>query len=206
MVVLVIGSLNSIGVRRSSLSEVCQNSLRELGVIKRRRAKKRDWISSHLVELYSCNNNEIWIPFLGSEYEHALHILIEAKARYKGAYSEWLSLQDSLNDIITRKFIDFLHAHHLPGHQQANVTSNDRLVHFGVLIQPEAPLDSNHPAIFSRLRTIHIRRNQLPGSHPYDERGGTKNTFLQKQERNILCNHQKYLLNEIINFFVANRV
>lgn len=199
-------TLNSIGIRRNSLSELCQNSLRELGVIKRVGSRHRDWIASHLVSLYQCNNKPLWDIFLGTEYEHAKQIVIEASVRFESAYSEWLSLQDSFNDIITRKFIEFIRARNLPGHTQRLVASNGSLIKFGSLIQANAPLDTNHSSIADHLRAIHRRRNQLPGSHPYDERGGTQNWFLRKRERDSLRLRQRSLLNELIQFLVDNSI
>ena len=56
------------------------------------------------------------------------------------------------------------------------------------------------------LRRIHKRRNQLPGSHPYDERGGAQNRFLKKRERNALKPRQQAVLNSLIGVAVAQRL
>jgi hypothetical protein len=189
-------SLNSLGFRQRHLSPLCRNSLRALGVIRRRRLIQTDWIADNLVNLYGCVNVPIWHLLLGTEYEHALQILIEAKSRYSGAYSEWLGLQDSFNDITIRYFFQFLKARGLPGHSK--LTNGAKLINYGVLISPGSPFDREYPAGAIPLRQIHNRRNQLPGSHPYDVKGGAKNRWLTKKERNNLAGAVKNSLDQII--------
>ncbi|MBL0381953.1 MAG: hypothetical protein JKP90_20500 [Desulfofustis sp. PB-SRB1] len=48
--------------------------------------------------LWAAATKKIWHLLLGTEYEHALQLLIEAKARFSGAYSDWLGLQDGFGD------------------------------------------------------------------------------------------------------------
>ena len=98
-------SLKSIGLQQQDLTPNCKIALLSLGVVRRHhRGPQPDWIAKILVNLYSCKNKAIWRGLLASEYEHALQILVEAKARFPGAPSDWLSLQDSFNDILVRKF------------------------------------------------------------------------------------------------------
>jgi hypothetical protein len=190
-------SIGSLGLRQRDLSSVCRNSLRALGVIRRHRRIQTDWIAESLVTLYGCANVPIWRLLLGSKYEHALQIFIEAKARYPGAYSEWLALQDSFNDITIRQFFSFLKAKGLPGHSK--LISGTKLVKYGSLIAVGSPFDRQYPAEAAQLRQIHNRRNQLPGSHPYDEKGGAKNRWLTKQERDDLSVAVKNTLNQIVS-------
>lgn len=137
-------SLNSIGLRPAQLSTVCQNTLRGLGIIRRRTGtRNRDYVAEHLVALYQCRTDRIWRKLLDTEYEHALQIILEARVRYDGAYSEWLSLQDSFNDILVRHFIVFLGQRGLPGSQRV-VASNGNLVKYGNLISPNSPFDQNY--------------------------------------------------------------
>ncbi|MBL0379402.1 MAG: hypothetical protein JKP90_16270 [Desulfofustis sp. PB-SRB1] len=92
-------TLASLGLRQRDLSPSCKTALASLGVIGRRhRVTQRDWISECLAELYGCSDKKIWHLLLGTEYEHALQLLIEAKARFSGAYSDWLGLQDGFGD------------------------------------------------------------------------------------------------------------
>ena len=191
-------SLNSIGTRQRDLSPLCRNSLRALGIIRRCDRSKIDWVSVKLASLYGCTEVDVWRGLLIGEYEHASQILIEAEVRFPCAYSEWLSLQDSFNDIMIRQFFGYLDSRGLPGHFKT-VARDGKLVKYGSLISQGSPFDTEFKNVATKLRQLHKRRNQLPGSHPYDEKGGTKNRWLtSKKERNTLVSALKMCLNEII--------
>lgn len=189
-------SLGALGLRQRDLSPLCRNVLRTLGVIRRRHHIATDWICEGLTALYGCRNIPIWRRLLASEYEHALQFIIEAKVRYQGTYSEWLSLQDSFNDIAIRQFFRFLISKGLPGHSSITTRSGS-LVKYGSLIGVSTPFDAQYHSIADLLRQIHRRRNSLPGSHPYDERGGARNRWLKKFERDILATKVKDALDQI---------
>ena len=157
-----------------------------IGVIRRQHKRTtRDWIAETLTSLYGCNSVSTWHELLGSEYEHAMQFLIEAKARFPGAYSEWLGLQDSFNDIVIRQLFRFLQQKVLAGHSKTQ-DKNGKLAKYGSLIAKNTPFDTAYPVVASDLRDVHQRRNKLPGSHPYDEKGGAKNKWLTKRERESL--------------------
>ncbi len=195
-------SLGALGLRQRDLSAVCRNALRSFGVIHRRQHIELDWIAERLVSIYGCADVQIWRLLLGTEYEHALQILIEAEARFPGAYSEWLGLQDSFNDITMRQFFTFLKTKGLPGHSK--LSSGGQLVKYGSLIAPGSPFDKQYPTEADHLRKIHNRRNQLPGSHPYDEKGGAKNRWLKKIERDSLAVSTRSSLEKIASVVKAN--
>jgi len=190
-------SIDTLGLHQRELSLICKNSLRALGVIRRHRRIQTDWIAESLVTLYGVVNIPIWHLLLKAEYEHALQILIEAKARYPGAYSEWLALQDSFNEITIRQFFLFLKAKGLLGHSK--LKNGTKLVKYGSLIAVETPFDKQYHAEATQLRQVHNRRNQLPGSHPYNEKGGAKNRWLTKKERDVLAVAVKNTLNQIVS-------
>ncbi len=190
-------SLNSIGLRQQQLKPICRNTLHSLGVIKKSTKQvKTDWIAKTLNELYGCNRKLIWHSLLGTEYEHALQTLVETKVRYPSAYSDWLSLQDSFNDITVRKLFEFLKTKGLTGHSKT-VGKDGALVSYGKLLAIGDPFDTTYPDIASRLRDIHYRRNKIPGSHPYDLKGGSQNKWLKRRERNSLAAKQRVAINEI---------
>jgi len=198
-------TLNKLGLRQRDLPHPCKTALLSLGVIKRRRGRsEQDWIGKILVELYRCVELPIWRDILNTEYEHALQILIEAKARFPGAYSEWLALQDSFNDIVIRQFFDFLRARGLPGHSNTRA-SNGKLIDYGKLISPGSKFDTSYPDAAKALRKVHQRRNNIPGSHPYDKKGGTRNKWLTKKERDSLVLELKLALDTISSVVDTNR-
>lgn len=191
-------SLSSIGLRQRNIPVVAANSLKSLGVIKRRTNKPQDWINSIFVDVYRCTSASVWRGLLGTEYEHALQIAIEMKARAPGVYSDWLSLQDSINDVLTRKLVSLLQTNGKISRQKL-IDKNGKLVKYGSLLDPKSPFASSYPAIADRFRDVHKRRNQLPGSHPYDERGGTRNRWLTKREQRGLIAKQRVALNDIVS-------
>lgn len=179
-------TLNALGLQPRDLPLSCETALVSLGVVRRRhRRTERDWIGQTLATLYGCKRLSIWRELLGAEYEHALQILIEAKARFPGAYSDWLWLQDSFNDIVIRQFFRFLKSKGLGGHSKTQ-DKNGRLVKYGNLIARNGPFENAHPVAARAFRCLHDRRNNLPGSHPYEEKGGAKNKWLTKKERDSL--------------------
>lgn len=196
--------LTALGMRQRDVPSSCKLALLSLGVIARRHSKiERDWISELLVSVYGCTPGS-WRLLLDSEYEHALQILIEAKARFQSARNEWLALQDSFNDAMIRKLFAFLASKGLSGHS-ATIDKKGRLIKYGSLISSGGPFDRAYPAISNSLRQMHYRRNALPGSHPYDERGGARNRWLSSRERDSLANHAKIALDAVANVIEQNK-
>ena len=178
-------TLTALRLRQRDLLRSCNTALLSLGVIRRRHRTSKDYIGDVLARLYGCERTLTWLTLLGSEYEHALQILTEAEARFPGACSEWLGLQDSFNDVVVRKFFTFLKSKKLTGHS-TTVDKTGTLVHYGSLIATGAPFDKAYPTEARALRALHDRRNRLPGSHPYSQKGGTRNRWLDKEERDSL--------------------
>ena len=178
-------SLQNLGVNRRQVGHQACRSLCALGVIRRGFRHDVDWISDRLVARYAIPARPVWRTLLGTEYEHALQILIEADACFDSARSHWLSLQDSFNDALVRQLFTYLAARGMPGHARTT-GRNGKLVDFGLLIQTGAPFDTSYPNEAGLLRDVHERRNQLPGSHPYDKKGGARNRFLRKAEQQPL--------------------
>jgi len=198
-------TLASLGLRQRDLAPSCKTALASLGVIGRRhRIAGRDWIAECLVELYGCSDKKIWHILLGTEYEHALQLLIEAKARFSGAYSDWLGLQDGFGDLATRKFFEFLQVKGLNGHSKT-VGNDGKLVDYGILLAAGNPFDRAYPEATAALRMLHDRRNKLPGSHPYDKKGGAKNKWLTKNERDLLAPKAKSALDILASAVEQNQ-
>lgn len=190
-------SLVKLGLNHQDLPLSAGISLKCLGVIRRRNNSRKDWISQVFSSVYSCNKADIWRRLFGTEYEHALQISIEMQDRCQGSRSDWLSLQDSINDILTRELIGLLHRNGYLTNQSL-VNRKNELVKYGSLIQLNSPFSNSYTSIADRFRTIHQRRNQLPGSHPYDQKGGARNRWLTKPEQTDLISRQRLALNDVI--------
>jgi len=198
-------TLGSLGLRQRDLSNTCTSTLKSLGIIRRQsRRMTRDWIGETLESLYGCKRTSVWRDLLGSEYEHALQFLIEAKARFPGAYSEWLGLQDSFADIAIRQLFIFLKQKGLAGYSKTQ-DKNGKLIKYGQLIANNSPFDKSYPAIAKDLRDLHQRRNKLPGSHPYNEKGGAKNKWLTRRDRESLIPKIKYAIDAIAMIVENNK-
>ena len=196
-------TLNSIGLRQSRLSESCQVSLHSFGIIRRARVAYKDYIRDILAKQYNCNHSAIWRLLLVSEYEYALQILTEAQARFNGAYSEWLGLQDSFNDLVTRHFFVFLEQNELDGYSKL-YDRKGNAVRYGSLIAEGNPFDRKYTTVASAFRVIHKRRNEIPNSHPYSSKG-TGNRFLKRHERDALFPLVTAALDGIANAVDENR-
>jgi len=197
-------TLTKLELRQRNLSEVCQHSLRSLGVIRRVNQVSRDWIAERLRQRYGGNPKSIWRSLLGADYEHALQILIEADAMFDVAPSNWLQLQDSFNDAVVRQFISYLRQRGLPGGSQRTMGRDGQLVKYGNLIQSTSPFAIAFPDVSARLLKIHRRRNRLPGSHPYDQRGGTQNMWLTRTERDAMLNDVENALYDVATYVFNN--
>jgi|GEM_PF-3839531 len=81
----------------------------------------------------------------------------------------------------------------------SEIDNGGRLTKYGKLIAQKSQFDKYYHSTADLLRQIHDRRNSLPGSHPYNEKGGAKNHWLKKWERNLLTNKVKNSLDQIAN-------
>lgn len=184
------------------LTPAVQATLRELRIIRSPGLGAVDQIATVLAARYDCLAQPIWRPLLGQEYGHALQILRQADALFDSHRSQWLQYQNSFNDAATRAFVGFLAKHGLPGTNKL-VRPDGGLVKFGSIVQPNGPCDRNHGVFAGAMRSCNDRRNKLPGSHPYDDKGGAKNTFLRKAEQNTLRVELQAAYNYLVSFVAA---
>ena len=196
-------TLDMIGLRQDNLQTSCKTILLSLGVIGRRRRIRKDYIGETLKKLYKCQHPFIWGEVLDSEYQHALQILVEAEARFLSARSEWLGLQDSFNDVVVRQFFDFLKNKNLNGHSKT-IGRKGELVKYGSLISKGTPFDTYYLSEARVFRHLHERRNKLPGSHPYDQKGGAQNKWLTKREQNFLVSQLRITFDKIAEVVKQN--
>ena len=191
-------TLNSLNLRQRDLSDTCNSALKSLRVIRRQQQTTRDWIGEFLQDLYQCKNTSIWRDLLGTEYEHAHHIMIEVKSRFHGDRSGWLWVQDSFFDAVIRKFFEFLVAKDIDTEKNLKtINKNGNPIGYGKLIANDGKFADRYPSIANPLRTLHGRRNRIPGSHPYDQKGGAKNKWLTKKEQGNLISEIKNVCDAI---------
>ena len=171
-----------LGLRVSDLDPVVQEVFRALGMVQRRRGAQVDQIGEILSRRFGIAFLPKWRQVLGGEYTHALQILSQAEFVYEAGRSSWLQHQDSFNDLLTRSFIDFLATWGLPGARPTTDRNGVRL-DYGVLLDANQTFGQAYPSVADPLRLAHMRRNQLPASHPHDKRTGAQNRFLTSREQ-----------------------
>ena len=70
------------------------------------------------------------------------------------------------------------------------------------MLQTVGPFAVAFPTISGNFLKNHERRNKLPGAHPYDQKGGTQNTWLTRQERDNLIFETFSALEDLSNFIL----
>lgn len=193
--------LRDFKMRSSDLRDKVQNVFKGLGIIERRKLADRDYVGELLSRLYNCSISTCWKYLLESEYEYGLQILLEAEAAYEIDRSGWMRNQNSFNDMLVRGCIRVLKSKGLAGSDIRLSDTDGKLIKFGSIVQPKAKFDQLYPMIASGFRDFNKRRNNLPDSHPFDEKSGAKNTFLKKKEQETFVKTLKKVLNEVIKEF-----
>lgn len=173
------------GLRVIDLPPIVQEVFRALGLVNRQLGVKVDQIGEILSRRFGIATVTKWRHVLQQEYAHALQILSQAEIVFDASRSSWLQYQDSFNDLLVRKFIEFLHTRGLAG-GRSTVNGNGVRLDYGILLDPTQAFAQTFPSISEPLRNTHKRRNRLPGSHPYDKATGAQNRFLTRAEQQAI--------------------
>jgi hypothetical protein len=175
----------TLGVTVKSLQSQVQNVFRSVGLI-RRRSGGVDPISEILKQRYSIPDWPKWRVIFGREYVHALQLLAQADPVYDSGRSLWLSYQNSFNHALFIALQNVLNSRALPG-AMALKSGTGKPINYGHLLKVGDPFDKHYPAIADAFRQTNDRRNTLPGSHPYNFKGGDRTTHLGKKEQRNLA-------------------
>lgn len=174
----------SFGVKARSLPKPVQNVFRQLGIIKGP-VPAVDPLSEILSRRYRIPQWDGWKNLLGREYSHALQLLAISDSAYHIARSYWLSYQNSFNQALFLALQNHLFANRLSG--AAKTKGKDgKLIKFGTLVDAQQPFARSHPTIAGGFREANVRRNELPASHAYKEKGGERTRLLSKREQDGL--------------------
>lgn len=171
----------SLGVNANSLPSQCRNTFRALGLIGQR-SPRVDPMGELLASRYALPGWDGWKRLFGGKYAHALQLLSIAEAAFDIGRSQWLSYQNSFNHSLFLAFQQFLHAKNLVGAVKT-VDKNGYDIKFGVFVGPNQPYTLAHPDIANAFAAANTRRNNLPGSHPYEQNSGRKAKHLKKREQ-----------------------
>lgn len=174
-------SLKHVGLTSRSLASQTRNVLKALGIIKTPLSAV-DPLGEILERRYGIQSWTGWKTIFGQDYSHALQLLSIADTVYDSGRSQWLSYQNSFNHSLFLAFQEFLDAKGLPGIVKT-VDRNGNLIKFGILVEAHQPFAKSYPCIAKPFAFANTRRNVLPGSHPYELKGGARAVHLRKAEQ-----------------------
>ena len=183
-------------LRSNQLPSQVVNIYRALGIIRTPKSKI-DPMGEILAKRYRIKNWQGWQELFKTDYIHAFQILSYAEAVFASGRSEWLNYQNSFNNALFLALQLYLKMHNKPG----TVNFKDRkgrLEKYGRLIDPKETFAKIYPSIATGLKLCNDRRNTLPGSHPYEEKSGTKTYWLQKKEQTDIMKQLKIAYGGII--------
>ena len=191
-------TLREYSLRARNCSAVVQNTLKTMGIVGRRYSTKIDQIADILQRRFSVNNDGVWRVLLGGEFAHVLKILVQADIFYLRDRSSWLQWQNSFNDATQKALLGYINARGIAG--GGRITNrNSQLIDFGVRLDPSCLFSRHYPHIADVFRQMNLRRNRIPGSHPYDKRTVAQTSFLKAQERNKYASQLRTAYNEIVH-------
>jgi retron-type reverse transcriptase len=144
-----------------------------------------------------------WRKLFGTKYWHSLQILAAGDPLYDVGRSEWLKLINSFNDSLFHVFQRFLHNKGLSGAILLTYKKNGKSIPYGKLVEKNGAFDLAYPNIAGGLRGCNERRNSLPSSHPYTDKGG-RTKWLTSKEQKTLHPKLKTAYREIIKITQAN--
>lgn len=172
----------SFGLRPSQLAPQVRSALRAVGLLPPGPIERFDQIGDILRDRFGIEYWRKWRNVFGSEYSHALSMLLSADAKYDSDPSEWLSWQDSFNDALFRAAQAHMGRLQLLG---ACPLANrfGELIDYGVLLDPNQAFATARPGIATPFRVAHARRNCLPTNHPYEKKTARQTKYLKRQER-----------------------
>jgi hypothetical protein len=197
-------TLASLGVAQNEVPTQVRNVLFELGIIPGKPGGV-DPMAEILCRRYNISNEPVWRALVGGEYLHALQQLTQAEKLFDMGRSQWLNYQNSFNHAVFLALQGHLNRLGLSGACKT-INKNGELIKYGVLVGAGQPFATAHPLIAGAFRTSNERRNKLPSSHPYDEKTGTRNRTLKRQEQGGLVVHLAAAYSEIVKLCVANGV
>ena len=143
-----------------------------------------------------------WKPLLEGNFQHALHLLLNADSKFLSDRSGWLASQNSFNDAVFRAFQKYLGDNGLAGAMPL-VDAKNKLFTFGQLLDANAAFAREFPKIATPLRATNNRRNCIPDSHPFETKGGRQTKHLQVREREALKLQLAVAYSEIMEFLDA---
>ena len=188
------------GIRTKSLPSQVLNVFSSVGIVQGNFAATVDPVGEILSRRYEIRRWTKWKKLFEKEYAHSLQILCQADPVFDSGRSRWLSYQSSFNDALFRAMQLHLNALAKPGAMKT-IGSDGKLIDIGSLLDPNKPFSITYPTIATAFRDANTRRNRIPGSHPYEKKGGAQTQHLKKDEQKNLNSKLSKAYSEIIKIF-----
>lgn len=191
------------GVSSKVLKSQTKNIYKELGFIKKTANTTIDPVGEILTSRYELTPWRKWKTLLGFDYDHALGILKQGDRLYYKSKDKWLADQNSFNNSLFIMMIETLTRLNLPGNNVSLNQPDGRRRNFGTLVSRNNMNDfvRHYPNIADAFHSANDRRNNLPGSHPYDLKSHARTKPLTAQERANLTQQLKIAYAETIQLF-----
>lgn len=196
--------LASAGIVPTQVPSQIQHLLSALGVSPRP-VGTADPIAEILNRRYSCGGDRVWRAVFGQEYGHAVQQLKRAEALYDMGRSEWLNYQNSFNHALFLALQVHLNRLALPGACKT-IGGNGNLVKYGSMLKPPHPFFTAEPVIAAALDACNKRRNELPSSHPYDEKTQARAKPLKRGEQSKLAGTLASGYRRIVTLCLSNNL
>lgn len=196
---LCVWTSEAKGTYRLSLE--VKNVFQGLGLISVGSKPHFDQIGDILRASYKLRPWRGWKALLGSNYQHALQLLLTAENKFYSDRSGWLASQNSFNDAIFGAFQDVLSTEGLAG-AMPRKGKTGKWISFGVMLEAAAPFAQQFPAMASALRSTNDRRNSIPDSHPFEFKTGQKTKPLKVRERDSFRLDLAGVYRDIMDFLV----
>jgi len=191
------------GITAKSIKSQTKNIYKELGLIRKTASTNIDPVGEILTNRYGVDHWTKWKDLLAFEYDHALGILKQGDRLYYKSKDKWLSDQNSFNNSLFLAMIETLTINNLPGNNVQINHQNGNRRPFGTLVSRHNMNDfvQNYPNVADAFHKVNERRNNLPGSHPYDLKSFARTKPLSESERADLTQSLTIAYNEIIQIF-----
>ena len=183
------------GVNATQLPTQVRNVFQSVGIITTETGSV-DPMGEILACRYGIDKWTQWRALLGPGYVHAVQLLSQADPVFDSGRSHWLSHQNSFNHALFLALQRHLHKKKFPG--AVKTIGGGKLISFGTLVDASQPFAKHYPIIAEAFRVVNSRRNALPGSHPYEQKGGAKAKHLRKGEQVALVKKLSVAYAEII--------
>jgi len=195
-------STRQLRLRLSRTPNETKNVFRGLGLIGGARNTRFDQIGDVIRMRFGLRYWRGWKPWLGSNFQHALNLLLNADSKFLSDRSGWLASQNSFNDAVFRAFQQYLGQNALPGAMPL-ADAKGKLRTFGQLLDANAAFARQFPNIATPLRATNDRRNCIPDSHPFETKGGRQTKHLRARERDALKLQLASAYGEMMDFLDA---